>query len=57
MLGIIKDVGGHPEHLFHVGRDANTFFFLLDPELIPSGVYLKSVIQRNLPKRENKTVS
>lgn len=50
MLGIIKDVGGHPEQHFHVGRDAKFYFFLLDPELILSGVDLKPVIQRNLPK-------
>lgn len=56
MLGIIKDVGRHPEQHFHVGRDANEFFsLLLDPELILSGVDLKSVIQRNLARRKNKT--
>lgn len=58
MLGRIKDVGGHPEQHFPVGRDANEFFFfpLLDPELMLSGVNLKSVIQRNLRRRKNKTL-
>lgn len=52
MLGRIKD----PEQHFHVGRDANEFFSpLLDPKLILSGVDLKSVIQRNLFRRKNKT--